>query len=255
MTGASSSPAGNSTLSRFVSASSRPWNVQCPFAAERVERGQLVVGRRRRTTGPRSQLLLAVARPQPIRVGGDLVVRPPAQHRARVILRGPSPAPRARRACAAQPLLLARSSLVGPHEHEPAPELLAEELDVDLAVRAPPSPASSVPCSSHVPAVPDDDVAAAVLTLRDDAFEVDVLERVVLDVHREVARPRVERQALRDRPARRARRPSRGGSRSGDAGPGAAARRSGVALGEPRRGVFALPAPACGRSRASSGTS
>ena len=49
--------------------------------------------------------------------------------------------------------------------------------------------------------VPHDDVATAVLALRDDALEVEVLDRVVLDVHRELARLRVQRRALRARPS------------------------------------------------------
>ena len=48
--------------------------------------------------------------------------------------------------------------------------------------------------------VPDDDVAAAVLTLRDDALEVEVLDRVVLDMNGHPAHGRVEARALGDRP-------------------------------------------------------
>ena len=53
------------------------------------------------------------------------------------------------------------------------------------------SPAS---CGCPRAGVPDDDVAAAVLAGRDDALEVDVLERVVLDVERGPAHGRVERR-------------------------------------------------------------
>ena len=49
--------------------------------------------------------------------------------------------------------------------------------------------------------VPDDDVAAAVLAARDDSLEVEVLERMVLDVHRQPLCIGVERRALRDGPA------------------------------------------------------
>ena len=48
--------------------------------------------------------------------------------------------------------------------------------------------------------VPDDDVAGAVLLRRDHALEVEVLDRVVLDVDRHPAHRRVERRALRDGP-------------------------------------------------------
>ena len=51
-------------------------------------------------------------------------------------------------------------------------------------------------------AVPDDHVAAAVLAAGDHALEQLVVHRVVLDVHGEVADRRVERDALRHRPAR-----------------------------------------------------
>ena len=49
--------------------------------------------------------------------------------------------------------------------------------------------------------VPHDDVAAAVLAGGDDAFEVEVVERVVLDVHRQPARLRIERRTFRHGPA------------------------------------------------------
>ena len=55
-------------------------------------------------------------------------------------------------------------------------------------------------------AVPDLDRARAVLALRDLALELRVLERVVLDVDGEVLLARLERHALRHRPAKRARR-------------------------------------------------
>jgi hypothetical protein len=49
--------------------------------------------------------------------------------------------------------------------------------------------------------VPDLDRARAVVPLRDLALEGRIGERVVLDVHREHLRPRLERDALRDGPA------------------------------------------------------
>ena len=51
--------------------------------------------------------------------------------------------------------------------------------------------------------VPDLDRAGAVLALRDLAVEGRVLERVILDVDREVLLAGLERHALRDRPARK----------------------------------------------------
>ena len=49
-------------------------------------------------------------------------------------------------------------------------------------------------------AVPDHHRAAAVLALRDDALELGVLDRVVLDLHREPLDRRIERRTLRHRP-------------------------------------------------------
>ena len=50
--------------------------------------------------------------------------------------------------------------------------------------------------------VPDLDGAGAVLALRDLAFEVPVLDRVVLDVHGEMLLAGLERRALGNGPAR-----------------------------------------------------
>src|SRR5580765_5257470 len=47
--------------------------------------------------------------------------------------------------------------------------------------------------------VPDDDIAGPVLALRDDPLEIEILERVVLDVDGHPADGRVERRALRNR--------------------------------------------------------
>ena len=52
------------------------------------------------------------------------------------------------------------------------------------------------------PPVPDLDRARAVLAGGDDALERAVVERMVLDVHRQMTFARPQRQALRHRPAR-----------------------------------------------------
>src|SRR5918993_59739 len=89
---------------------------------------------------------------------------------------------------------------IGAHEDEAAPQALAVEVEVELALgdglgrvgllrRRPPPP------------VPDDDVPAAVLALRDHALELDVLDRVVLDVDRLPAHAGVEGGALGHGPA------------------------------------------------------
>ena len=99
-----------------------------------------------------------------------------------------------------EPLLLARPVGPRPHEHEPAAELGPEEVDVDLAV---PDCCDRVVRGMELPraAIPDDHVAGAVLPFRDDALEVDVVERVVLDVHSEMARRGIECQTFGNGPA------------------------------------------------------
>src|SRR5436190_2178518 len=50
-------------------------------------------------------------------------------------------------------------------------------------------------------AVPQQDGAAAILALRDDALEAAIIERMVLDMDREPLFARIEARPLRDRPA------------------------------------------------------
>jgi hypothetical protein len=49
--------------------------------------------------------------------------------------------------------------------------------------------------------VPQEDGSTAVLALGDDALEVTVLERMILDVHRQALVGRIQARALRDSPA------------------------------------------------------
>src|SRR5262249_29476535 len=81
----------------------------------------------------------------------------------------------------------------------PAPaQLLALEREVDPPARvALPRVALGVPRSS----VPEEHRAAAVLALRDHALEVAVVERTVLDLHRQALHLRVQAGALGHRPA------------------------------------------------------
>ena len=76
--------------------------------------------------------------------------------------------------------------------------------------------------------VPHDHVAAAVLAARDHALEVEVVERMVLDVHGQALHVGVERRALRHGPAHAARRRLRAGGRSAAGWRGGVARRSAV---------------------------
>jgi len=66
------------------------------------------------------------------------------------------------------------------------------EYDLDLTV-GPPLALVGAP-------VPDDHTAGAVLARRDLSLEVQVLERVVLGLHRQPVHTRLERDALRYRP-------------------------------------------------------
>jgi hypothetical protein len=136
-----------------------------------------------------------------MRVGQHLVVGAAAQHRARVVL-GVPPLHRVLVALVEQHPRLAglAGSPVAADQHQPAPELATVDLGVQLAGldrRARVVGLHRLPG----PDVPHHHVAAAVPARRDDALEVEVLDRVVLHVHREPARPRVEGRSLRDGPA------------------------------------------------------
>ena len=116
--------------------------------------------------------------------------------------RGPSPAGRARRSCGAAATAPCRRRLLCPRRT--STKRPASFSPWRSKCSSPFSMAASrVVGAGRLPRapVPDDHVAAAVLALGDDALEVEVLDRVVLDVHREPPRLRVERRPLRHRPA------------------------------------------------------
>ena len=106
----------------------------------------------------------------------------------------------------------------GPEQHVAAVQALAVEGDHHLVV------AELVRLVG--PAVPDLHRPGAVLAGRDVAVEVDVLERVVLGVDRQVVARRDRAGSPSGRPTRRARRRARAAGPSADAGRGAPARRS-----------------------------
>ena len=81
-----------------------------------------------------------------------------------------------------------------------AVQLLAEQVEVQVAGLDGFDRVVGVGQLPRAP-VPHDHVAAAVLAGGDHALEVEVAERVVLDVDRHPLRRRVERRALRHRPA------------------------------------------------------
>src|SRR3954471_13822594 len=116
-----------------------------------------------------------------------MVLRIPAAHRRLVVLVKQEP-------------LLARAFRSAAHEDEASLELAAVEVEMELAIvhrvdRVLPSrPRPRSPA-------PDDDIAAAVLAGRDASLEVEVVEGMVLDMHRQTLRLRIERRPFRDRPA------------------------------------------------------
>ena len=87
-----------------------------------------------------------------------------------------------------------------PDDREPAGDLLAVQLELQLAGRDGGRGVEGRRLRLPGAPVPDDDVARAVLLRGDDALEVEILDGVVLDVDRHPAHVRVEGRALGDRP-------------------------------------------------------
>ncbi len=85
-------------------------------------------------------------------------------------------------------------------QDEPPAQLLPVHVGMQLAVADRPARVGGADRLPR-PGVPHDDVAAAVLTGRDHALEVEVLDGVVLHVHRQAAHLRVEGRALGHGPA------------------------------------------------------
>ena len=149
--------AGNSTLSRLVSRSSRPKTSHVPPAPSASSAASSSVGRRPATAGGRSATDASRGRqvraPQPVRVGLDLVVGAPAEHRAGVVLGVPAVDGVLVVLVQQQPLLLAAELAVPvAHQHEPAAQLLAVQVGVQLARRADRGrPGRPALCGSQVP--------------------------------------------------------------------------------------------------------
>jgi hypothetical protein len=85
----------------------------------------------------------------------------------------------------------------GPDQREPAAQLVALEVEQELSADEP-----RVGILHRDPAadVPDDHGARPVVPLGDHPFEVGVLDRVILDLHRQPLLGRVQRGTLRYRP-------------------------------------------------------
>ena len=194
-------PGGKQHLLEVGQAQAAAEHVPRAGVGEGVEGGELVLGRREHGPVELDRRLRGrqVRAPEPVRIGLDLVVRAAAEDGARVVLGVPALDGVLVALVQEHPLLRA-VPLAAAHEDEPAVELRPVDVRVELAggdggrrvvrtVRLPGAP------------VPDDDVPAAVLLRRDDALEVEVLDRVVLDVDGHPARDRVERRPAGDRPA------------------------------------------------------
>ena len=133
------------------------------LAPEGVERGQLVGGR----GSP-----LGATHPGRRRRRLHLVVGAPALHRAGMVLGVPARLGVTRRACgaAASPRLAPPPR---PHQHEPTAQLLAVQVEVQLAGLDGGERVLALGRRPRAP-VPDDDVTAAVLAVGDEALEVEV---------------------------------------------------------------------------------
>ena len=100
-----------------------------------------------------------------------------------------------------EPLVRVLAAAPALDQDQAPPELVAGHVRVQLAGC---DGRDRVVCLVRLPGagIPDDHVAAAVLAGRDHALEVDVLDRVILDVNGEPLGCRVEGRAVRHRPAR-----------------------------------------------------
>src|SRR5262249_12371265 len=101
--------------------------------------------------------------------------------------------------------LLAIAGIGGANEGVSTLDLLAEEEDLEIALIQALLDGQRLAAASlrdvlEDPAVPDDHRSRSVLALRDHAFELQVLERVVLGSHREPLVAGVDGRALGDRP-------------------------------------------------------
>ncbi len=99
-----------------------------------------------------------------------------------------------------RPIRPAPSAPAGSHDGEPASELGPVEPELELAVGHGSQAVGGLGFGLPRSPVPHDDVARSVLALRNDALEVQVLDRVILDMHRHASLAGIERRAARDRP-------------------------------------------------------
>jgi hypothetical protein len=102
-----------------------------------------------------------------------------------------------------QPLVRSTAAwpvLVPAHQYQPATQLLPAHVRVQFARL---DRCGWVVGGMRLPgaAIPHDHVTSAVLALRDDPLEVEVLDRVILDTDREALHMRIQRRPPGRRPA------------------------------------------------------
>ncbi len=202
-----SARAGNSTLSRLVSFSSRPWSSHVPAlprwsralsssavgAANVGGAGGALAGvsgapsvRSLCHTASRAAFTSSLVRPVFTDAGCSSGFQPGSAKSSFL--------------CSSSHCSLPLRASVPPDQQEPPLELLAGQIEVQLAAG---DGGRRVTGARRRPraAVPHDHVAAAVLAARDHALEVGVLDRVVLHLHGQDARRRVQRRPLGHGPA------------------------------------------------------
>ncbi len=101
-----------------------------------------------------------------------------------------------------QPGVLRLAGLIAlqPHDHPGSVHPLAFHDELQFALGQRLADVLEALLGRPVAAVPQHDRAAAILALGDGAFEIAILERMILDLHRHPAVLRVERRRLRHRP-------------------------------------------------------
>src|SRR5918992_1952297 len=130
----------------------------------------------------------------------DLVVRASGLDAGRVLLRVPTIDGCLVLLLEQQPAFAA-IRVIGPDDGVAAVEPLAVEDELDLALAQSGARRGLVRLGLPGAPVPDDDVPGAVLLLRDDALERQVLDRVVLGAHRQPSHLGVQGRALGNGPA------------------------------------------------------
>ena len=153
-------------------------------------RGEIDLARRSRRVGgePRRDAVANLVVRQPGLHARGMVLGVPAADRGLVLLLQHEPS-------------LAAIVGIGPDDRVAAVEALAAQDELDLALAKADAGGRLAWLGLPGSPVPDDDVSPAVLLRRDDALEVEVLDRVVLGAHRQAADLRVEGRPLRDGPA------------------------------------------------------